>query len=268
VTLSIRSAILALPDRGYAQMTVRGLFYVLATEGVVGKDEGGYRKVQRQALLLRRENILPWRFVADATRWRREPETFDSVEDALVQVARTYRRNLWRSQGTRIEVWLEKDALGSLISPVAYRWGVSLMVSRGQSSDTYVVEAAREAARAWCEAGMNTVVYALFDADSFGRNAAAKIEEKLAKHAPDVPISFELLAVTDEQIVAWNLPTRPGKRGEAQAVELDAVQVVAPGTLEQLVEDAILRDIDLDAWTKEQLVEESEREILERMAAT
>jgi hypothetical protein len=97
--------------------------------GVVPKDENaGYRPVQTQVLKMRREGLLDWGFVADGTRWQRKPETFNSVEDALTTVARAYRRNLWRSQKIRIEVWLEKDALASEVTP-----GVEKFVRHAQA---------------------------------------------------------------------------------------------------------------------------------------
>ncbi len=263
-TVAVREAILELPAMGYEQMTVRGMFYVLESLGVVKKTEQGYRKVQRQTVKLRREGLLPWSFVADLTRWRRVVETWDSVEDALRDVSRTYRRNRWRSQRKRIEVWLEKDALAGLVSEVTYRYGVSLMVSRGQSSETFIYEAAREAAHAWDRAGIETIVLALYDADSYGRDAAAKIREKLAWYAPHVPISFELVALTDEQVAEFDLPTRFDKkeRGRA-AVELDALQVLGPGTLEGILSAAINKYVDLHVWEQERIVEDSERRILE-----
>jgi hypothetical protein len=259
-TLTIRDAILDLQYE-HERMTVRGIFYALTVRGVVEKAETGYRKVQRQALLLRREGLLPWGFIADGTRWVSEPETWDSTEDALLETARSYRRNLWRSQGVRIEVWLEKDALASLLRPTTHQWGVRLMVSRGQSSDTYLYNAAQDAKAAWATAGVVTFVYMLYDSDRYGRDAADKVEAKLA-HYSGVPIECELLAVTDWQIDAWDLPTRPAKRaGDPDAVELDAIP---PDALIDLVDRAIRRHVDEEVWEKEQAVETSEREILMR----
>jgi hypothetical protein len=261
-TIAIREEILELPFE-QEQMTVRGIFYALTTRGIVEKSEAGYRQVQRQVLLLRRESELDWGFVADGTRWVNEPETWDAIEDALTQTARTYRRNLWRSQGIRLEIWLEKDALASLISTVTHKWGVRLMVSRGQSSETYCYHAAREAQIAWDEAGVETFVYALYDSDRYGRDAAAKVEEKLRRYSNDTPIGFELLAVTDWQIEMWNLPTRPAKReGDPDAVELDAIP---PDKLKSLVDNVIIEHIDTAVWEKEQAVEANERAIGEQM---
>jgi hypothetical protein len=261
--VAIRNAILDLPGK-QEQMTVRGIFYALTVRGVVEKSESGYRQVQRQVLLLRRAGELPWSFVADGTRWVREPETWDCVKDALQETARLYRRNLWRSQSERIEIWLEKDALASLVSPVTYQWGVRLMVSRGQSSDTYCHSAAQDAREAWDQAEIETVVYTLYDSDKSGRIAAEKVEEKLRAYSNYAVITVVPLAVTDEQIAAWNLPTRPAKeRGEPSAVELDAI---SPDKLKGLVYNAIASRVDLDAWRREQQVEQSERDILERLA--
>jgi hypothetical protein len=262
-TIQIREAILALQD-DFGQMTVRGIFYALTVRGVVDKTEAGYRQVQRQALLMRRENVLPCEFIADGTRWVHAPETWDSTDEVLQEVARTYRRNLWRTQGVRVEVWLEKDALASLIAETTYKWGVRLMVSRGQSSDTYLYHAAQEAKRAWHEAGVETQVFALYDADRSGRSCVEQIERKLDDYSDGAPITVTMLAVTDGQIAAWNLPTRPAKENADEiAVELDAIP---PDKLIDLVEDAIVDLIDADAWEKEQAVERSEREILQRLA--
>src|SRR5262249_45655240 len=116
---------------------------------------------------------------------------------------------------------------------------------------------------AWETAGVETVVYTLYDYDKSGRSAAAKIEEKLHDYSEDAPITVEQLAVMDWQIARWDLPLRPAKgQGEPDAVEFDAIP---PDRLTALVRDAIVSHIDPDEWEKERLVEESEREGLRRL---
>ena len=267
---AIRAAVLELAD-DYDVMTVRQIFYALTVRGVVPKSEkGGYRPVQTQVLKMRREGLLSWSFIADATRWWRKPETWNSVEDALRQVQRTYRRNLWRSQLLRIEIWLEKDALAGVIAPVTERWDVSLMVSRGTSSATFLHAAMETARRAWVKAQTRTIVLALYDYDAAGRRAFRAIERALFEDdfaAP--PTTVDLIAVTEEQIDAWDLPTRPAKATDpeahkfgAEAVELDAIP---PDRLQALVDDAISGLVNEDAWKKEQIAEASEREVLTRL---
>jgi hypothetical protein len=269
-TLAIRQAVLDLVEQ-FTVMTVRQIFYALTVRRVVPKEEtAGYRPVQTQVLKLRREGLLPWSFIADATRWQRKPRSYDDVEDALLTTARAYRRNLWRAQKQRVEVWLEKDALAGVVIEVTDKWDVPLMVSRGTSSQTFLHEAAQVATKAWWESDISTVVLALYDRDAAGQRAARTVERGLAEFAPGVPIEFHLLAVTDYQVRAWQLPTRPPKPKDPEAakftgpaVELDAIP---PDRLIKLVDDEIASYVDQGAWAKEQAVEQSERTLLTKLA--
>jgi hypothetical protein len=265
---SIRGAVLDLTTR-FAVMTVRQIYYQLEATGVVAKSESGYRQVQRQVLAMRRERLLPWDFVADGTRWMRKASAWDDLDDYLQSVARGYRRDLWQRQDVRIEIWLEKDALAGVLSDVTNAWGVSLMVSRGQSSATFLHSAAKEAEQA-ARFGIATYVYALYDLDAGGNRAAHAIEHELPRQAPGVPIYFERLAVTQQQVQEWSLPTRPANTKDPDAaknlswaVDLDAIP---PDKLTELVEDAIRHHIDVGAWEIEQTVEEQEREGLLALA--
>lgn len=262
-TWEIRSAIDAL-EVTYEHMTVRGTFYKVESQGIVPKTEAGYRKVQRQLDQMRREGLLRWSFIVDGTRWRRKPDSYADVGDYVTEMARSYRRDLWRSQGVRLEIWLEKDALADLITDVTHEWDVSLMVSRGQSSITFLRAAAMEAKLQWEQAELATHIYCLYDHDAGGERATRTIERDLPGFAPDVPIYVHRLALDEEQIEEWGLPTRPPKKkdpdakkwGDRPNVELDAID---PHLLTGLVEQAVTSHIDEHAWKVEQAVEAEER---------
>src|SRR5215471_4411559 len=100
----------------------------------IDKTEAGYDKTQRQVLLLRRPGRLPYQHIADLTRWRRKPRTYNSVQEALYETARLYRKALWRDAGVHLEIWCEKDALAGVIFPVTSLYDVPLMVARGFSA--------------------------------------------------------------------------------------------------------------------------------------
>lgn len=269
-TIRLRDAILELQDI-HDVMTVRQIFYALVSRGIVPKDENrGYRPVQRQVLELRKTGLLPWGFIADGTRWQRKPETWGSVEDATRTLARTYRRDLWRTQHKRIEIWLEKDALAGVVVGETDAWDVALMVSRGVSSATFV-QAAAEAANEAGRHGTMTLIYTLFDFDAGGARAKKMIRDYFDLYA-DYPVQIIDLAVSEWQIGAWELPTRPAKKSDPQAktwgdvaVELDAID---PDRLRDLVRGAIVGNIDKAAWTMQQAYEQDERQILERLAGT
>src|SRR6516165_2843462 len=73
-------------------MTVRQVFYQATVRGIVEKAETGYAKVQTDLTLMRRTGELPYGWLADATRWSRKPNTFNSVKEALEETARLYRK--------------------------------------------------------------------------------------------------------------------------------------------------------------------------------
>jgi hypothetical protein len=247
-------------------MTVRQVFYQATVRGLIEKTEAGYAKVQTDLVLLRREGRLPYDWLADNTRWQRKPKTFSNVEEALADTARFYRKALWRDVDVYVEVWLEKDALAGVVWPVTSLYDVPLMVARGYASLSFLHSAAEQIE----EIGKPTYLYHLGDYDPSGVNAAEKIEETLRELAPGAEIRFERIAVTPDQIVGWDLPTRPTKSTDSRSkgfgdvsVELDAIE---PDRLRDLVEEVILAHLPPDQLEVLRVAEESERESLSAFA--
>ena len=79
----------------HGPITVRQLYYHAGVASPAStKPTAVIARWQRQVLILRRAGRLPYRNIADATRWMRKPLTRDSVEDALRETATTYRKAL------------------------------------------------------------------------------------------------------------------------------------------------------------------------------
>ena len=201
-----REALLKIIDDG-RPMTVRQVFYQATVRGLVEKAESGYAKVQTDLTVMRRAGDLPYNWLADNTRWQRKPRTFDSVEDALQETARFYRKALWNDADSYVEIWLEKDALAGVVYPITSMYDVPLMVARGYASLSFLYSAAEHIN----ELSVPTYIYHCGDFDPSGVNAGEKIEETLRELAPDAEIFFERIAVTSDQISEWDLPTRPTK---------------------------------------------------------
>lgn len=246
--------------------TVRQVFYQATVRGVIEKTEGGYDRVQRALVLLRRGERIEFRSITDNTRYRIKPETYGSLTDALEETARLYRRAVWADVDAYVEVWLEKDALAGVVHPITSKYDVPLMVARGFSSLSFLHSAAED---------INALekpayIYHLGDRDPSGVCAGEKIEQTLREYAPDAEIHFKRLAVLPEQITAWKLPTRPTKQTDSRAkkfqgesVELDAIH---PDQLRRLVEDAILRHLPRGQMAVLRIAERSEREMLRLFA--
>jgi len=256
-----RAALLDIVAEGQP-MTVRQVFYQATVRGIIDKSEAGYDKIQRDLVLMRRAGELPYGWLADNTRWQRKPKTFSSIEEALNNTARLYRKSMWAEADAYVEIWLEKDALSGVVFPVTANYDVPLMIARGYASLSFLHSAAEHIN----ELEVPAYIYHLGDFDPSGVNAGEKIEQTLRELAPAADIHFERIGVTMAQIQAWNLPTRPTKSTDSRSkgfgdisVELDAID---PRQLRGLVDDAIERH--LPAWKLDQLktVEAEERRLI------
>ncbi|MBA3732281.1 MAG: hypothetical protein H0W93_08055 [Gammaproteobacteria bacterium] len=248
--------------------TVRQAFYQAEIAGVVEKTEAGYDKVQRALADMRRAGTLPYGWIADNTRWQRRPITYGNPAEAIGEVARFYRKDLWRDADVYVEIWLEKDALSGVIYPATSQYDVPLMVARGYSSLSFLHGSAEYIAAL----DVPAYVYHLGDFDPSGVNAAETIETTLRELAPCAEIHFERIAVLPEQILAWDLPTRPTKAtdtrakrfGYTESVELDAIH---PDTLRDLVAGVIEKHLPPERYALLQVAEASERKFLEQWAS-
>lgn len=247
-------------------MTVRQVFYQATVRDLVEKTEAGYGKIQNDLVLMRRAGLLPYNWLTDNTRMQRRPLSFCSVEQAIEATAKFYRKDLWINADTYVEIWLEKDALSGVVYPITSLYDVPLMVARGYASLSFLYSAAEYIT----DLDVPVYIYHLGDFDPSGVNAAHKIEETLRDLAPGADINFERIAVTEQQIVEWALPTRPTKDSDSRSknfgdrsVELDAI---APHDLRALVEGAINLHLPQDQLRVLKVAEQSEREVLAAFA--
>jgi hypothetical protein len=253
--------------------TVRRVFYLLVPRGHVPKTEAGYRLVQRRVLDLRRSGALPYNWIADGSRWHIKSQSWNSAKDALNGLVSSYRRAQWQNQDVYVEVWSEKDAIAEIVSKVTDPWDVPLMIARGFSSETFIWKSAQTINTV----SKTAVIYNLGDHDRAGVLAWNHVQRKLREFVdPNIEIIFQRLAVTPEQILRHNLPTRPpkpksknqsaeeGEREFGPAVEVDAMPTPI---LQTLVDNAITDWIDPHELEITRTVEEQERRGLRAMAA-
>lgn len=247
-------------------VSLRGVYYRVVSAGAVEKTENGYRAVGRRLLKLRRDGTVPYGHITDGTRYVLRRPSWADPEAALDALAASYRRALWLDQPTAVQLFTEKDAICGVIEPVAARWDVPVGVVRGYSSETFAYEMA-----AALPASQRTVIYQLGDHDPSGVNAWKVFCQRVRGFAPEAPVTFERLAVTEDQIRDLSLPTRPTKGSDSRAkaftgesVEVDAIPA---GTLREIVETAITAHVDPHALELHRTVEAQERDGLAALAA-
>jgi hypothetical protein len=272
-------------------VTLRGVYYRVVSAGAVDKTETDYRLVGRELLKLRRARQVPYNWITDGSRWVVRPTTWTDLDEMLYAAGSSYRRALWHDQSCEVHVFTEKDAISGVIAPVTRRWDVPLGVLRGYASESFAWSMAEE-----IRAADKPVVYVyqLGDHDPSGLDAWRDFRMKVSRFLPNyIPgldsedgtssscswredpgcgfqhVHFERLAVLGWQIDLYELPTRPTKQSDTRArgfagesVEVDAIRAPA---VRELLNEAIEQHIDPEALRLTREVEQSERDIFERM---
>ncbi len=261
---AVLGAIQTIVDAEDRQITIRHLYYRLVGLGVIEKTEPAYKSLCQHLSKWRRTGDIEWSAFTDSTRWHIKDSTFDGIHDALENSVATYRRNLWDTQDVYVEVWVEKDAMAGIVSETANSFGVPVFVARGFASLSSLYSAANTFKRA-VRAGKRVIVYHLGDHDPSGV-AAGESMVKAFRDDFRVPVEFKRAAVTESQITALNLPTRPLKHSThaaqwsgGECVELDTM---LPADIRSIVEKSITQHIDPYKWAAMRAEEAAQRETM------
>lgn len=271
---AVRAAIIDILGSDRPQ-TVRQVFYQLVVRDVIKKTEAEYQQTVIRLLTdMRLAGQVPWDWIVDESRRTRKTRTFDSVTDALYDTALYYRRSALRDCDVYIEIWCEKEALSGIIYDAASDYDVPVIVSKGMPSLTQVYTSFVSIYRA-AKAGKRSYLFQFGDHDPTGCLIPSVIESRLnefcEQHDCRRPV-VERVALTEDQIALYGLPTRPTKRdGNSHAkgfsgdsVELDALP---SGELRSLVRDCIEKHISRTELAVLREAEKSERDIIKKLVA-
>jgi hypothetical protein len=250
--IGIKKALREILEADHPQ-TVRQVFYQMIVRGLVGKTEQEYDgTVCRLLGEMREDDVIPFEWVADNTRWKRRPTTYTGLSNAIWNLGQTYRRNLWDDAEDYVEIWAEKDALAGVLVEETDPLDVPLMVAKGYTSERL----------------KRIFIYHLGDSDPSGEDAARDVEEKLRRYTQklggEVEIHFKRIAVLDEQTLRPNKvkDRRTAKfRRQASSVELDAI--TAP-ELRKIVRDAIEPHVDEDLHARLKAQQDGEQKYLKQ----
>lgn len=263
----IKTSMLSIIAR-HDELTIRHLFYLLVGERVIEKTEAEYNNVViRLALQMRRSGDIPFGKIVDGTRLYRVPRAYNSVEEALRETARLYRRSYWQDADEKVEVWCEKEAISGFIYDVTASLGVPLMVTRGFSSESVIQSVANELES---DPRPLTILF-VNDLDPSGDIMPADVIRRIRHYAPHGNIHLERVAVTREQVKLFNLPTRPTKRdGNRHAANFDGdsveVDAIPPDILKDIIRFSVEAHMDRNRLRVMREAEASERNILGRLA--
>jgi hypothetical protein len=256
--------------RDHLPLTLRQIFYRLVGAHGYDKTERAYERLGEHLVRARRARLVPMEAIRDdggttitPNMWTNAQEYLDAVraQAADLMLDRT------AGQKTRLAVLCEAAGMAPQLARETDRFGITVMSSGGFDSLTEKHAFAAELARH----DRPTEVLHIGDHDSSGVSMFAAYLEDVEAFTRDLggEATFTRLAVTPEQIAAYDLPTAPPKEGDRRAFSGATCQAeaLAPGVLAAILRDAIEARIDRRALNRVLRRERTvQRELIERLS--
>lgn len=163
--------------QGY-DLTLRQLYYQFVARGLIPNTQKSYKRLGDIVNRARLAGLLDWDYIVDRTRAVESVSHWDTPGAVIDAAARSYRLDKWETQPTRVEVWVEKEALAGVIERSARDLDVAWFSCRGYVSQSEMWGAAQRLGE-YLAAGQRVVILHLGDHDPSGLDMTRDIRERL-----------------------------------------------------------------------------------------
>lgn len=256
-------------------LTLRQLYYQFIARDLFPdtyiNDEGtknsiqSYNKLKAIVSKAREGGMLDWSHVKDRGRETESRPHWDNPPDFMTSVSSQFSCDRWIDQPTRVEVWVEKDALSEVLSRACRPLDVPYMATKGYISASTVWEAAHDRfLRNWNRHGQQTVVIHLSDHDPSGIDMERDVRERLDlfttqytdRNRGHCNVVVDRIALTMAQIEQYDPPPNPAKETDSrfaayqqlhgdESWELDALE---PMVIVQMIQERIRHHMNVELY--------------------
>ena len=228
-------------DRGIT-MTLRQLYYQLVAGGAIPNNIKAYKHLTSLITDARYAGLVDWDSIEDNLRKPRIPTTFEDIPDILNATISSYRLDWWKTMKSYVELYTEKDALSSILGPLAEKHRIPFQVNRGYASASSMYEASK---RFLAQEPKKLVILYLGDHDPSGLDMVRDIRARLTEF--HVHAEIEHVGLTWGQIERYHLPPNPAKVTDSRAAayieeygnESWEVDALPPDVMIEIIERAI-----------------------------
>lgn len=263
--------LVAYKAQGYT-VTLRTLYYQLVSKDIIPNNLRSYKNLGTAINDGRLAGLVDWNNIEDTNRgirpWLIEEDELEVLNGLEYQLSLDF----WERQSAYAEVWVEKDALSSVIERPCRRWRVPFMPCKGYLSQSEAWRAGRRIMRK-AELGFRCVVIHLGDHDPSGIDMTRDNDDRLRLFSEQSGVEVRRIALNMDQVDQYQPPENPAKVTDSRAAEyierfgdssweLDALE---PQVLDKLISDEIQTLIDQELWDETEQEESDRREILSKL---
>jgi hypothetical protein len=245
-------------------ITLRRLFYLLVSEGVIPNEKGKYQTLSKRTVGPRRSGSFP--SLVDLTSQLYKAPSWTSPGSLLAAAADQYRRDRTEGQKHNVFIGVEKNGLRPTLESWFDEYGVHVFAGGGYNSASFEINDVNRAIR---RDGRPAVLLYGGDLDPSG----VHIYKDFLKHTGPWAHK-ERVAITIQQTEDNNIPLSAFEKadprnpmflneyGDVFQVEIDALDALAPGKMKEFYMDAFMRYWDKSAFDKVIEREDEERKRL------
>lgn len=161
-------------------ITLRQLHYQFVSRNLYANTQANYNKLGNVVTDSRLAGRLDWSYLIDRTRNEVKRTRWENVGKLLTGAADGYHMDLWKGQGVRPMVLVEKDAAIGVIESVCHANDIPYLSCRGYMSWSELWNMAQRI-RYDIENGDNVVILHIGDHDPSGLDMTRDIEDRLWK---------------------------------------------------------------------------------------
>lgn len=257
--------------QGYI-LSLRQLYYQFVARDIIPNSERSYKNLGNLINDARMAGLISWTSIEDRGRGIRPWLIQEDERQVLEGIEERFAIDLWERQKVYVEVWVEKDALTSVIERPCGRFRVPYMPCKGYLSASEAWRAGQRFKDKY-DQGHDCVVIHLGDHDPSGLDMTRDNAERLKTFSDSALIDVRRIALNMDQIVRYSPPPNPAKISDSRSTnyitqyghtswELDALE---PKVLEDLISSEIRSLIDVDLWNASMDEERERRGMLARL---
>lgn len=248
-------------------LTLRQLFYQFVSRDLIKNTIKSYKRLGSIVNDARLAGEIDWDAITDRTRNLHSLGTWDTPASIARAAAQSFQIDMWRNQKHRVEVWIEKEALAGVFTPICDELRVGLFPCRGYTSQSEMHVAAIRL-RSYDENGQTPIILHFGDHDPSGMDMSRDIDDRLSMFMGGMDV--QRLALNMDQVRTHKPPPNPAKITDSRAKEyikrhgnksweLDALN---PDILAGLVRTNVNSFINKKIWKADLKIEAEGRRLL------
>jgi hypothetical protein len=161
-------------------LTIRRLYYELISKGVIENNAASYTSMVTKLTAARWDGDIPLHLLDKIIDGGREPlrvQSWASIAEFARPAANAYRRDRWENQAAYVELWVEKQAIVSLLEDVCRENHIVLRALHGFNSFTALHQTAKDL----LDIHKNITIFYFGDHDPHGHEIEKDARERLCR---------------------------------------------------------------------------------------